>query len=139
MDAPGINSTMADTEPHHFLTSPYRPQFLQSHGQPPIAWARWLMMFEDWLLETGFPSTAPFAPQRAAHLRSSLGVEGLQIYYSLANEVNEQYTTGVKRMARHFGSPSSIIFNRAQFTRYLQRPGDTVAQFLSSLRELARK
>jgi len=42
-------------------------------------------------------------------------------------------------MARHFGSPSSVIFNRAQFTRYLQRPGDTVAQFLSSLRELARK
>ena len=42
-------------------------------------------------------------------------------------------------MARHFGSPSSVIFNRAQFTRYLQRPGDTVVQFLSTLRELARK
>jgi len=80
-------------------------------------------------MATGFPSTAPFAPQRAALLRSSLGAEGLRIYYSLANEMNEQYTTVVERMARHFGSPSSVIFIRAQFTRYLQRPGDTVAQF----------
>jgi len=42
-------------------------------------------------------------------------------------------------MARHFGIPSSVIFNHVQFARYLPRTGDTVAQFLSSLRELARK
>ena len=134
-----INSIMAEAETHHFVTSPFRPQFLQSPGQPPIAWPRWLMMFEDWLLATGFPSTEAFAPRRAALLRSSLGAEGSRIYYSLANEANEQYQTVVDRMARHFGSPSSVIFNRAQFTRYLQRPGDSVVQFLSTLRELARK
>ena len=74
---------MADAEPHHFVTSPYRPQ-LQSPGQPPIAWPPWLMMFEDWLLATGFPSTEAFALRRAAFLRSSLGAEGSQICYSLA-------------------------------------------------------
>jgi len=91
-------------------------------------------MFEDWLLATGFPSTAPFAPRRVVLLRSSLGAEGSRIYYSLANEVNEQYTTVVERMARHFGNPSSAIFNRAQFTRYLQRPATL---WLSSYRRYA--
>ena len=70
------------------------------------------MMFEDWLLATGFPSTAAFAPRRAALLRSSLGAEGSRIYYSLAKEANEEYVTVVDRMARHFGSLSSVIFNR---------------------------
>jgi len=81
---------MADAEPHHFVTSPFRPQFLQSPGQPPIAWPLWLKMFEDWLLATGFPSTTPFAPQRATLPRSSLGAEGSRIYYSLVNEANKQ-------------------------------------------------
>jgi hypothetical protein len=130
---------MANAEPHHFVTSPFRPPFLQSPGQPPIAWPRWLMMFEDWVLATGFPLTATFAPRKAALLRSSLGVEGSRIYYSMSVEANEEYATVVDRMARHFGNPSSIIFNRTQFTRYLQRPGDTVVQFLSTLRELAQK
>jgi len=69
------------------------------------------MMFEHWLLATGFPSTAPFASRKVALLRSSLGAEGSRIYYSLANEVkvNEQYTTVVERMARHFGSPSTLF------------------------------
>ena len=96
-------------------------------------------MFEDWLLATPFPSFAAFAPRRAAHLRSSLRAEGSRISYALANEANEQYATEVDWIAWHFGSPSSIIFNCAQFTRYLQRLGDTVVQFLSTLRELARK
>jgi hypothetical protein len=62
-----------------------------------------------------------------------------RIYCLLANEPNEQYQTLVDRMARHFGSPSSVIFNHAQFTRYLQRPGDAEVQFLLTLHEIARK
>ena len=92
---------MADAEPYHFVTSPYRPQFLQSPGQPPIAWPWWLMMFEDWLLATSFPASVAFAPRIAALLRSSLGAEGSRIYYMLANEAKEQYVTVVDRMAWH--------------------------------------
>ena len=123
----------------HFVVHPYRPQFLQSPGRPPVAWSRWLMMFEDWLHAIGCPSTEAFASRKAALLRASLGPEGARIYYSLANAANEPYATVIERMERHFGRTASTIFNRAQFTRYQQRPGESIVQFLSTLRELARK
>ena len=129
----------AATTGSHFVVHPYRPQFLQSPGRPPVAWSRWLMMFEDWLHAIGCPSTEAFASRKAALLRASLGPEGARIYYSLANAANETYATVIERMERHFVRTASTIFNRAQFTRYQQRPGESVVQFLSTLRELARK
>ena len=123
----------------HFVVHPYRPQFLQSPGRPPVAWSRWLMMFEDWLHAIGCPSTEAFASRKAALLRASLGPEGARIYYSLSKEAHEPYETVIERMERQFGRPASTIFNRAQFTRYQQRPGESIVQFLSALHELARK
>lgn len=128
------------SEAGHFLSAtPFRPSFLQSPGTPPIPWTRWRLMFEDWLVAIGFPATAAFAVRKAALLRASLGVEGARIYYSLAAAEAEEYATVVGRLNGHFGRPSGVIFNRAQFTRHLQRPGDTIVQFLSTLRELAKK
>jgi hypothetical protein len=134
MAAPG-----AAIDGGHFVVHPYRPQFLQSPGRPPVEWSRWLMMFEDWLHAIGCPTTDAFASRKAALLRASLGPEGARIYYSLAATAGETYATVVDRMARHFGRPASTIFNRAQFTRYQQRPGESIVEFLSTLRELARK
>ena len=129
----------AAIDSRHFVVHPYRLQFLQSPGRPPVEWSRWLMMFEDWLHAIGCPTTDAFASRKAALLRASLGPEGARIYYSLATTANEDHATVVQRMARHFGRPASTIFNRAQFTRYQQRPGESIVQFLSTLRELARK
>jgi hypothetical protein len=43
------------------------------------------------------------------------------------NEAKEKFATMVDQMARHLeGSPSSVIFNHAQLTRYRQRSGDMV-------------
>jgi hypothetical protein len=96
-------------------------------------------MFDDWMQAIGFPTTPTFAPRKAALLRASLGPEGARIYYSLAKGSNEEYQTVVDRMERHFGHSASVIFNRALFTRSLQRPGEPIVQYLSSLREMARK
>ena len=123
----------------HFVAQPFRPQFLQSPGRPPIIWSRWLAMFNDWMEAIGFPTTPAFAARKAALLRASLGPEGARIYYSLTRETNEGYQTVVDRMERHFGRPASVIFNRALFTRNLQRTGEPIVQNLSTLREMALK
>ena len=120
-------------------TQPYRPPFLQSPGRPPVPWQRWLAMFEDWLLAIGFPETEAMAPRKAALLRASLGTEGFRIYSSLATDPREPYDNAVGRLAAHFGQPASAIFNRAQFTRRQQRPGESVTQYVAALREMAAR
>jgi flagellar biosynthesis GTPase FlhF len=96
-------------------------------------------MFNDWMEAIGFPATPAFAARKAALLRASLGPEGARIYYSLSKETGETYQVVVERMERHFGRTASVIFNRALFTRNLQRPGESIVQYLSTLREMARK
>ena len=96
-------------------------------------------MFGDWLLAIGFPTTETFAARKAALLQASLGAEGARIYYSLSAAPGETDAVVIDRMKKHFGQPSGVIFNRAQFSRYTQRPGDSVVLYLSTLRELARK
>lgn len=124
----------------HFSTQPYRPHFLSTPGDPQIAWSRWRLMFQDWLVAIGFPDADDFRVRKAALLRASLGAEGSRIYYSYsANPLTDTYDAVVQIMDRHFGTPSGVIYNRAQFTRCMQRSGEPLVQFLAELRELARK
>jgi hypothetical protein len=96
-------------------------------------------MFEDWLMAIGFPDTEAMGPRKAALLRASLGTEGFRLYSSLATNPREAYDAAVARLATHFGQPASAIFNRAQFTRRQQRPGESVTQYIAALREMAAK
>jgi len=137
---------MSDPEPTavaglsmHVSTQPYRPPFLQSPGQPPVPWRRWLAMFEDWLLAIGFPETKIAGPRMAALLQGSLGTEGYRIYSSLATDPREAYAAAVARLAAHFGQPASAIFNRAQFTHRQQRPGESITQYVAALKEMAAR
>ena len=129
---------MAEPEVH-IADTPFCPPFLQSPGTPPVPWSRWKLMFDDWMLAVGFPSTVTFAPRKAALLRASLGAEGPRIYYSLAATPDEPYARVVERMEGHFGRPAGVIFNRAHFLRNLQRPSDSIVQYISTLKELARR
>ena len=61
----------------------------------------------------------------------------MRIFYSLAAGTDETYQVVVERMEHHFGHTVSVIFNRALFTRNLQRPSKSIVQFLSTLREMA--
>ena len=96
-------------------------------------------MFEDWLVAIGFPETEVTGPRKAALLRASLGTEGYRVYSSLATNPRESYEAAVARLAAHFGQPASTIFNRAQFTRRQQRPGESVTQYVAALKEMATK
>ncbi len=94
-------------------------------------------------MASGFPDIDPLpanvAARKAAILRSNLGAEGFRLYASLAVDVREPYANAVNRLRMHFDRPASFVFARAQFTRYQQRPGESVALFVSTLRELAAK
>ena len=139
--ATSVTSGLPETghvDPRFHMTAPYKPPFLQSAGTPSLPWSSWLRGFEDWLLCCGVPSTLDFAPRKAAILRASLGVEGQRVYYSLAPAEPESYDDAVKRMKQHYGKTSGTIFNRSNFYRCLQRQGESLVQYLSTLRELAR-
>ena len=125
---------------------PYRPSFLQVPGKSPIPWNRWKDMYEDYLLAVGFPTPAvgalefaAVAQRKAALLRASLGTEGYRLYCTLTVDPRERYEDAVTKLAAYFEQPSSAIFARAQFTRCQQRPGETVAQYVTTLREMAAK
>lgn len=113
------------TVPHGSAQSQFRPLFLQSPGRPPIPWTRWIVMFEDWLLASGFPEGPSFDARKSAILRVSLGAEGFRLYSSMLPDVatRESYGETVGRLKKHFATPVSAIFARAQFTRHQQRPG----------------
>lgn len=118
-------------------TQPFRPPFLASAGELPIPWTRWIDMFEDWLLAIGFPTADEHAARKAALLRASLGTEGFRIYSSLVTDRRESYDEAKRHLAAHFDQRASTFYERAQFTRRQQEPGETIAQFVSALREMA--
>ena len=121
---------------------PFKPYFLSTPGEPPVPWQRWINMFNDYMLVVGFP-TGDLSPtlheRKAALLRASLGTEGYRIYMSLADDTYEPYGEAVDRLRRHFDQTGSRIFARAQFSRCLQRRGESVGDYIANLREMAAK
>ena len=127
---------------------PFRPVFLATAGTPPVEWRRWIDMFEDYILDVGFPVSptgsaeaviTATAQRKAALFRSSLGTEGYRVYCSLTDNAREPYADAVARLRGHFDQPASIIFSRAQFSRRQQHPGESVTQYVASLREMASR
>jgi hypothetical protein len=132
---------MGDTPPPVRVISvqPFRPTFLDAPGEPAVPWNRWHAMFEDYLLAVDFPAAAEHLPRKAALLRASLGVEGYRVYASLARDPREPYDQLVAHLTTHFDRRPSLIFERAVFTRRVQSGSETVAQFVTELREKAAK
>jgi hypothetical protein len=96
-------------------------------------------MFEDYLLAVDYPEGDQYMVRKTALLRASLGVEGYRIYSSLVDDPKESYDEAVKHLESHFERKSSQIFQRALFSRRVQTAGETVSQYVASLRELAAK
>jgi len=96
-------------------------------------------MFEDWLLAIGFPSTEAHGARKAALLRASLGTEGFRIYSSLVVDRREGYEAAKTHVSEHFDQRAGTFYQRAQCTRRQQDSGETIAQFVSTLREMAAK
>jgi transposase InsO family protein len=118
---------------------PFRPTFLDVPGEPVVPWNRWHAMFEDYLLAVDFPVATEQLPRKAALLRASLGIEGYRVMTSLMQDPREPYDQLVQHLTTHFDRRPSLIFERAVFTRRVQSGAETVAQFVTELREKAAK
>jgi len=57
------------------------------------------------------------------------------LHLSAAFDTVDHFT----RLENHVGQPASTIFNRAQFSRRQQRPGESVKQYIAALRGMASK
>lgn len=118
----------------------FKPVFLAEPGEPPVPWRTWIAMFEIHLVASGFvdDTTAASIARKSALLTSALGVAGFRVFQSLTINVSEPYDDAKRHLAEHFDTQPNAYYLRAQFTRRTQQPGETVAQFLTALRELAK-
>ena len=118
---------------------PFKPVFLAQPGDPPVPWHRWIEMFALHLTATGFADTTANKARKAALLKASLGVEGYRVYRSLTTDVSESYDNAITTLTPHFDRRPSQVYLRAQFTRRMQQSGESIAQFVTVLRELAAR
>ena len=61
------------------------------------------------------------------------------MYTSLACDPRKPYDQFVAHLTTHFDRRPSLIFKRAVFTRRVQSGSETVAQFVTELREKVAK
>ena len=72
-----------------------------------------------------------------ALLRHCLGQEGQRVFATLTL-LDDKYATATAALRAHFSSGRSRRMYRFEFRQRTQKPGETVAHFVSALRELAR-
>ena len=114
--------------------------FLPTAGaEPAVAWPRWILMFENFLLAIGGDKFS--ALRQRAVLLTCLGTEGQRVYESLPtgvkleNEDDFQFTK--RRLREHFEPKRNVCAERYRFRCRAQQPGESVLQWISSLRQLA--
>ena len=117
--------------------SVFKPLFLPNPGVPAIRWATWYAMFQDFLLASSFP--ADQEERKAALLRSNLGTEGYQIFASLTKGNRQDIDQTVAILKAQFDRQSTAIFDRSKFARRTLQPGETIIEFITSLKEMANR
>ena len=93
-------------------------------------------MFDNYMLVIaasgdGWPDT-----RKRAVLLHALGTEGQRLFYTLPN-TGDTFAAAITALKEHFVPKVNVIAERHKFRQRMQRPDETVNQFLASLRELA--
>ena len=113
--------------------------FLPAAGEPQVPWARWYEMFTVYLEAVGGDEFPP-ARQRAV-LLTCLGIEGHRVYTTLPANVKREGETeldfAARRLKEFFEPKRNVCAERYRFRCRGQQPGETVAQWVSVLRQLA--
>ena len=113
--------------------------FLPTAGDPAIPWASWLPMFRNFLLAIGGETFSP--ARRQATLLTCLGTEGQRIYQSLPPAVKgddeDDLQFAIRRLGMFFEPKRNVVSERYKFRSRGQAPGETTAQWVSALRQLA--
>uniref|UniRef100_A0A3B3E1H7 Retrotransposon gag domain-containing protein n=1 Tax=Oryzias melastigma TaxID=30732 RepID=A0A3B3E1H7_ORYME len=109
--------------------------FLDEYRGPVVPSDRWLASFEGYLLALGHMDLAD--ARKCALLRHCLGQEGQRIFATLTLS-DDKYASATAALKSHFCSGRSRRMCRFEFRQRFQQPGETVAHFVSALRELAK-
>ncbi|KAL2077907.1 hypothetical protein ACEWY4_025592 [Coilia grayii] len=119
------------------LTLPPPPPSLPVPGDPAAPWDQWITAFDDYLLAVGY-TVVPDA-RKCAILRHCLGQEGQRIFATLSLSEENTYAAATAALKKYFSSGGSRQMHRFEFRQRTQKPGESVAQFVLALRELAKR
>lgn len=87
-----------------------------------------MIMLVDYMLAEDFPTAAECSTRRAALLHANLEEERYHIYSSLMTDTKEAYADAVKHLANHFERGSTLISERANFTRRVLLSSENMVQ-----------
>uniref|UniRef100_A0A8C5DGL0 Retrotransposon gag domain-containing protein n=1 Tax=Gouania willdenowi TaxID=441366 RepID=A0A8C5DGL0_GOUWI len=118
------------TRVEFFPVSPLS-SFLALPGEPPFPW---IESFETFIAAAGLADATD--PRLKALLIHNLGNEGQRIFRTLGPA--EKFWDCVALLAGHFAAPQSVIVRRIIFRQRQQRPRESVHQYVTDLRCLAR-
>lgn len=107
--------------------------FLPVPGEPPIPWASWIDGFTVYLEAMDYDDIPD--RRKIALLRHCLGAEGQRIYRALGEA--ETYEEAVALLAHHFTGQQRVILRRYKLRKRLQRPGESVQDYVTNLRDMA--
>ncbi|KAJ1112157.1 hypothetical protein NDU88_000425 [Pleurodeles waltl] len=114
--------------------------WITQDGEPPIKWAKWNKVFEQYAKVCG---TSLSAERRTAVLLHYLGSEGQEVFDHLpdisdseAIDLNE-YETCIRKLDIHYLPKVRTILERYYFGKLLQRERDCMESYVTDLRRLA--
>ena len=121
----------------HGLLAP--PPFLSDPGEPNIPWKLWVRMFINYAIAS---SSSLSEERKIAMLTNCLGCEGQRIFYSIRfpeDKDEKKYADIVSVCESLFSKRENpLIFRYEMFLRE-QGPDESVAQFVTALRQIASK
>ncbi|XP_042145153.1 uncharacterized protein LOC121835227, partial [Ixodes scapularis] len=112
--------------------------FLQDPGKPERAWPAWKRAFLMFLEASGLDSVA--RSRKKAILFSMLGAEGQRIVDAFqldetpASEEGDVFEVFLSAIEKHFEFSGCIALERQKLRTRVQRPGETVWEYLTALR-----
>ena len=108
--------------------------FLSAPGDPPVAWGNWMENFAVYLDALGYQDMPD--KRKLALLRHCLGVEGQRIFRTLGTPAT--YDEAVALLTEHFSGQQRILLRRYKLRKRLQRSGESVRDYVTNLRDMAR-
>ncbi|MGH0132294.1 UNVERIFIED_CONTAM: hypothetical protein FKN15_059378 [Acipenser sinensis] len=117
------------------ITLPPPAPFLSVPAKPPVPWSCWIDSFQMYLLALDRQDVA--APRKRAIMLHCLGMEGQHVFSTL-QPMDDSFEAATAALSDHFSSRQSVFMHRFQFWQRAQRPGESVRQFVSLLRELVK-
>ena len=115
---------------------PFPCFFLPTPGVPSIPFKTWRQIFENYLLVINATGNAWPAARRRAVLLHCLGTEGQRLFYSLP-DTGTDYDAAMAALEAYFVLKTNTVAERHAFRKRVQRPDETVLQYVTALRELA--